>query len=870
MKKHLTKSFKKILIVLILIMTIVNVFSVTPINEKTFAVTEPNIIKDGNTYYYVMSDGTKINYIIGFINDQSSSPGSEFGFAFNSADPNYKKSELGLVLNSDDPNYKKAETELKNMGYDVYLDSKGNAKKLTAKTPVKKKGNDYYYVMKDGTEVKYVIDKNSFYFEDYPKSSKMVNGYVLSSDDKNYAAAKKELEDMGYSIYLDDKGNLQKLDNPTYSTTQKNTTGSNSSDDSIFEKFINGVAGLILYPLKILPLLLGKIIQAVMGVFTGNNGTLSIEDILFNKLDITKVDFFNMSTGNEVVDTIRKNVAIWYYSLRNISAVILIAILVYVGLRMALSTIADEKARYSEMIVNWVISIALLFVLHFIIELVIILNNQIVNILANNIDKSDPLDKIYMNAWSVGFVEGFGNAICYLVLVGMTMVFLLSYLKRMITVGFLIVIAPLVTITYSIDKMGDNKSQALDSWLKEFVYNILIQPFQCVTYIILAGSAMKILDNEASLAAMIVAIMMIVFVYESEKIIRHIFHFEARTMSETVAQAALVGSTLGLFAGGGGKRTSLSSEEKDENKYKQDKEYAEMQKKSTNTQNAGSNETTNGAANGTTNTIANGKVTNKNPHKKSRRVGNAISAVTNNKLFQEYATMAKTGSKMLLGGSFSLATGSPTAFINKQSKILKSGLEQRKNYMEERNKHQLQQAYKQAEDEARENLINNRIKQRMNVDSLDDLTGAQKEQAEEIRANIEQAEGDNLTEQAKGYVALKASQILRGDAEATTEAEENMKDSIEKLRTYYTDNGMSEDYTNVQISEDLSDIRKGKYREATHAGIEVNNAIKDVKDAGKLAEQTGEIVAKTGKFIATPVTAPVNKIKKYYRKKQEN
>ena len=863
MKKHLAKSFKKILIVIILIMTIVNVFSVTPINEKTFAVTEPNIIKDGNTYYYVMSDGTKINYIIGFINAASSSSGFETGFLLNSADPNYKK----------------AEKELKNMGYDIYLDSKGNAKKLTAESTVEKKGNDYYYVMKDGTEVKYVIDKNNYYFQDDSNSSIIANGYVLSSDDKNYAAAKKELEDMGYSIYLDNKGNLQTLNNPTYSTnsttqknttdstTQKNTTDSKDDGDSYFEKFINGAAGLFLYPLKILPLLLGKIIQAVMGIFTGNNKTLSIEDILFNKLDITKIDFFNMSTGNEVVDTIRKNVAAWYYSLRNISAVILIAILMYVGLRMALSTIADEKARYSEMIVNWVISIALLFVLHFIIELVIILNNQIVNILANNIDKSDPLDKIYKNAWSVGFVEGFGNAICYLVLVGMTLVFLLSYLKRMITVGFLIVIAPLVTITYSIDKMGDNKSQALDTWLKEFVYNILIQPFQCVTYIILAGSAMKILDNETSLAAMIVAIMMIVFIYESERIIRHIFHFEARTMAETVAQAALVGSTLGVFAKGGSKSSSLSSEEKEENQYKSDKEYAKMKKSSATTQSinsANTNETATGEINNAsqngTYTTARGKVASTNPHKKSRRVGNAISAVTNNKLFQDYANMAKTGSKMLLGGSFSLATGSPATFINTETKILKNGIKQKNDYIEERNKHQLQQAYQQAEEEARENMVNNLVMQKMNVKNLDDLDDEQKEQAARIKDNIEQTQGDEITKQAKGYVALRASQIVRGEENPETEAEENMKNSIEKLRTYYTDNGMNEKYTNVQISEDLSDIRKGKYKESSHAEIEFNNKIKNFKDAGELAKQTGQI-------IATPITAPVNKVRKYYRKK---
>ena len=32
-------------------------------------------------------------------------------------------------------------------------------------------------------------------------------------------------------------------------------------------------------------------------------------------------------------------------------------------------------------------------------------------------------------------------------------------------------ISPLISITYSIDKIGDGKSQALNTWLKEFIYN---------------------------------------------------------------------------------------------------------------------------------------------------------------------------------------------------------------------------------------------------------------------------------------------------------------------------------------------------------------------------------------------------------------
>ena len=607
-----------------------------------------------------------------------------------------------------------------------------------------------------------------------------------------------------------------------------------NNDNSVFEKAINGAAGFILYPIKILPLLLGRIIQKIMAIFTENNGTLSVEDILFNRVDITSIDFFDFSSGNETIDTIRQNVAEWYYGLRNIATVTLFVILMYVGLRMALSTIAEEKATYSQMIINWLLSIALLYVLHFIIVIVITLNNQIVSILSRNFDKIDPIEKIYDNAWSVGFVEGFGNAICYLILVFMTLVFLISYLKRMITVGFLIVIAPLVSITYSIDKMGDNRSQALNTWFKEFCYNILIQPFQCVSYIILASSAMKVLDDEASLSAMLVAIMMILFIYESERIIRHIFHFEAKTMAETVSQAALVGTAFKMATKGAGKVKEITSEDNEKQEKKNAEEIAKIKK---NTQNMGNLEYSN-PKNYETNM---GQVQSQEKKKKSGKVRKAVSAVTNNKLFQSYANVVSTGTKMLLGTSY-LATGSTSTFLNNESKTVRSALVNKKNYKEERSRNRLQQAYSEAENAARENFINNLVMKQMNINSLDNLDENQKQQAMNIRRTIEEREGENITEHAKNFIALRTNEIVNGK-EPTTEEEKKILEAITDLRTAYQDNGMNENHANTQIIADLGDIRKGKYKETTHLGTAINEKIDEAKDIKEIAKETGNTLA---------------------------
>ena len=763
-------------------------------------------------------------------------------------------------------------TNIKNNDSNNQNTVKGSNQSSNTNTETNVDANDINKISKDYAKYTYDSSKDSLTVQYYnPNTQKIVtrqysfnastrtftmnnpegsNGQAYYSDyinnDEHNAAHKVMVE-----IAVDDIENvtgISKNDLDSYMTEEIDY-----NDNSVFEKVINGVAGFFLYPIKIIPLLLGKILQAIMGIFTSNNGTLSVEDILFNRIEITKIDFFNFSSTDEAVNSIRENVASWYYGLRNISAVALLSVLMYVGLRMAISTVADEKARYSQMIVNWVVSVALLFIIHFLIALVMTLNNQIVAVLEIGIGTPDPIDKIYDNAWNVGFVEGFGDAACYLILVGMTFVFLLAYLKRMITVGFLIVISPLVTITYSIDKMGDNKSQALNTWFKEFVYNILIQPFQCVSYIILASSAMKILNDETSLSAMLIAIMMILFIYESERIIRHIFHFEAKTMAETVSNAALVGTTLGVMTKGRkNKTTTITSEDIEKKETKNKDEFSKFK---TNESNIDNNEYTKNE-NYTTNK---GKIASRNPHKRNSNVGRAISAVTNNRALQGYVNMAKTGSKMLLGGSLSLATGNATTFLKNSKSIMDNGARAGQNYIEERNKHELQQAYANAENIARENFINNLIMKQMNVSDLNNLDESQKIQATKIRDEIERTDGDNITEHAKSFVALRANELANG-REPITESEIEMKNAMEKLRTTYQNNGMDSRYSDLQISEDLADIRKGKYKESSHIEVATNDTLKNIGVAGKISKEAGKIAT-------APVTIPVKKAKKFFRKK---
>lgn len=321
---------------------------------------------------------------------------------------------------------------------------------------------------------------------------------------------------------------------------------------------LDGIAGILFYPMKLIAIGLAQALRLITGTVAAIGGggvnilDFSLDNIFFNEVPLVKLDFFNIQNEtNPTLGVLKRNIAQWYYILRNISLVILLGILIYVGIRMAISTVASEEAKYKKMLENWIVSIILLFLLHYIIILILTVNNSLVEIFRVVRDSmiagakfNNTMEWLLDNCWSIMFTKSIGNTAVYVILVGVTLIFLLSYIKRMITVAFLIMISPLIVITYSIDKMGDGKSQALNTWLKEFSYNVLIQPFHCVIYLSLVSTAVKLMQDAPSLGSSVLSIVLVVFIWTAEDIVKKIFGFEASSLAKTVASAAVVSTAL--------------------------------------------------------------------------------------------------------------------------------------------------------------------------------------------------------------------------------------------------------------------------------------------------------------------------------------
>nr|MCR5630129.1 hypothetical protein [Eubacterium sp.] len=363
--------------------------------------------------------------------------------------------------------------------------------------------------------------------------------------------------------------------------------GTYANDRHFIDDAIDGLAGILCFHYKLLPLIVGATVSLFASAVADQPiEFLSLEKILFTStsdagigdspVSITSIDFFGLKNddywGNtSIFVSIRNSVAMWYVGVRNLAAIILVIIAAYVGIRMVLATVAEEQAKYKQMLYDWLKSLGMLLAMHFIMVFFIFLNDQLVTALKGalrdsyqtQLIKTRTSQFVKLSLTTISFTAGLGYAICYACLSIMTFKYLLAYIKRMITIGFLIIISPLVTVTYSIDKMGDNKSQALNAWFREYIYNILIQPFHCITFLALTDIALNEItqhdptqpgQQDASIAAVIVSIVIIVFMDQAEKIIRHIFHFQANHLPDPAVEAGIIASGIGLINKSASKR----------------------------------------------------------------------------------------------------------------------------------------------------------------------------------------------------------------------------------------------------------------------------------------------------------------------------
>ncbi len=321
---------------------------------------------------------------------------------------------------------------------------------------------------------------------------------------------------------------------------------------------------------------------------------LSPDNIFKNKIEMFDVNFFSPETPekktafgqtidyneeNHIAYKMQSIISKWYYSLRNMAIVCFMVTLVYIGIRMILTSIASEKAKYKNMFIDWLVAFCLLFVIHYImifsmqivnsitdficvytrngVEYIDITDDKVYDYvekmqkeLGNSDDNTGADDGTYSTLYknsngdkTVRFpIDNFlsqariemqlakkdgndnyariGWGIVYVMLTLYTVVFVFIYLKRVVYIAFLILVSPFVVLTYPLDRLRDGQAQGFNTWLKEYIFNLAIQPFHLILYTIFVDMAMELASTNPVYVLVILG-----FMFQAEKILREMFGF---------------------------------------------------------------------------------------------------------------------------------------------------------------------------------------------------------------------------------------------------------------------------------------------------------------------------------------------------------
>lgn len=304
----------------------------------------------------------------------------------------------------------------------------------------------------------------------------------------------------------------------------------------------------------------------------------SPEEIFAGKVDLLNANFFTDSTDDSsAINTIKGVIQYWFRALRYLGLAGLLAVLVYTGIKIMTSSIAQDKAKYKALVANWVIAILLMFLLPYIMSFTFNVSERLTKLFTGSSDNKITVwvyDGLAGNSSSWGsslfshgnkytytkmqtnlmglarfqvqsrnVVKMIGYEIIYIMLIVFTIRFTIIYLRRLLYVAFLTMISPIVVLMYPIDKAGDGQSQSFQMWLKEYIFNALLQPLHMLLYYVFVTSAISFASQN-----FIYVLIVLGFMTQAEQIMKQIFGFGKAGMGTVGGLAGSAGTVMSLSA----------------------------------------------------------------------------------------------------------------------------------------------------------------------------------------------------------------------------------------------------------------------------------------------------------------------------------
>lgn len=300
---------------------------------------------------------------------------------------------------------------------------------------------------------------------------------------------------------------------------------------------------------------------------------LTPAEIFAGNVSALDANFFKTATDHDqelggsdysIVEQLKETVSKWYVALRNIAIVGLLSALLYIGIRIVISSSAGDKAKYKQFFIDWVVALCLIFFMHYIMAFTMTMSETVTDVLSGDNSSQGRIKEVNIRLTETNGIDTFndggtpiefsgnftevarikadyqggalkiGYSVLYIALTVYTVYFAFVYLKRLLMLAFFTMIAPLVALTYPLDKIKDGKAQAFNYWFKEYMFYALLQPLHMLLYKVFVSSALEVAANN-----LIYAIVALAFIVPAEKIVKQMFGIKGNTEDK-----------LGGFAGG--------------------------------------------------------------------------------------------------------------------------------------------------------------------------------------------------------------------------------------------------------------------------------------------------------------------------------
>lgn len=341
---------------------------------------------------------------------------------------------------------------------------------------------------------------------------------------------------------------------------------------------------------QIINLVLLIVIQIICYIF-GNvtNGSIAVtsfpfpDQIIYNKLAVFDPNFFNPSDGS-VSSMISGVVAKFYYSFFIIAGVIFVISAMIIGIKLALSTIASEKAAYKEALTNWIMGFVLLFTVHFIMIGIFTINEKVVEIASKNVQQVEfkwnrfdafPVIGKTLNSILKLFNVGQNNtdsdygykglffkylwtaiggdiisSIIFAILVFQGIALIFMYTKRLFYCFVLALLAPIIIAIDVIKKSSFAQKKSLfANWLQHFSIIVFTQSFQAILLtfsLLLLGSIQAAAGDSREGLVAIISIICTSAVITLEKTIKQLFGISDSFLGD--AKSSAMKTMMGLGA----------------------------------------------------------------------------------------------------------------------------------------------------------------------------------------------------------------------------------------------------------------------------------------------------------------------------------